>query len=118
MDSLCLFAAFTLTLEQIGPLFASLTGIASFADAEKLLEAGERVNNLVRLFNLREGMTAEQDSLPARFTTEPLPDGPCEGATVEVGEMVQTYYKLRGWTEDGKPTSEVLDRLDIATEPV
>ena len=40
------------------------------------------------------------------------------GATVEVGEMVQTYYKLRGWTEDGRPTREVLDRLDIAAGPV
>ncbi len=117
-SGLCLFAAFTLSLEQIGPLFASLTGIASFADAEKLLEAGERINNLVRLFNLREGMTADQDSLPARFSSEPLPDGPRQGATVEVGEMVRTYYKIRGWSEDGKPTREVLDRLDIAAEPV
>ena len=71
---------------------------------------------LVRLFNLREGLTAEQDTLPARFTTEPLPDGPRQGATVDVGEMVQTYYKLRGWTEDGKPTRELLDRLEIAAE--
>jgi aldehyde:ferredoxin oxidoreductase len=117
-SGLCLFAAFTLTLEQIAPLFASLTGIESFADAQKLLEAGERVNNLVRLFNLREGLTADQDSLPARFTSEPLPDGPRRGATVEVGEMVQTYYKLRGWTDDGRPTREVLDRLDIGAEPV
>ena len=117
-SGLCLFAAFTLSLEQIGPLFASLTGIDSFNEAENLLEAGERVNNLVRLFNLREGMTAEQDSLPDRFNSEPLPDGPRQGATVEVGEMVQTYYKIRGWTEDGKPTREVLDRLDIAAEPV
>ncbi|MEJ2134492.1 MAG: aldehyde ferredoxin oxidoreductase family protein [Desulfofustis sp.] len=117
-SGLCLFAAFTLTLEQIAPLFASLTGIESFADAQKLLEAGERVNNLVRLFNLREGLTADQDSLPARFTSEPLPDGPRRGATVEVGEMVQSYYKLRGWTDDGRPTREVLDRLDIGAEPV
>ena len=117
-SGLCLFAAFTLTLEQIAPLFASLTGIESFADAQKLLEAGERVNNLVRLFNLREGLTADQDSLPARCTSEPLPDGPRKGATVEVGEMVQTYYKLRGWTDDGRPTREVLDRLDIGAEPV
>ena len=117
-SGLCLFAAFTLSLEQIGPLFASLTGIDSFSEAENLLEAGERVNTLVRLFNLREGMTAEHDNLPDRFASEPLPDGPRQGATVEVGEMVQTYYKIRGWTEDGKPTREVLDRLDIAAEPV
>ena len=115
-SGLCLFAAFTLTLEQIAPLFASLTGIDSFADAETLLEAGERVNNLVRLFNLREGLTAEQDSLPARFTSEALPDGPRQGATVRVGDMVQTYYKLRGWTDDGTPTPELLERLEITPE--
>lgn len=110
----CLFAAFTLSLEQIAPLFASLTGIKAFADASKLLEAGERVNNLVRLFNLREGLTAADDRLPARFESEPLPDGPRKGATVDVTEMVQTYYKLRGWSEDGRPTRELQERLDIS----
>ncbi|MEN8127863.1 MAG: aldehyde ferredoxin oxidoreductase family protein [Planctomycetota bacterium] len=115
-SGLCLFAAFTLTLEQIAPLFASLTGIESFADAENLLLAGERINNLVRLFNIREGLTAEDDRLPERFSSEPLPDGPCQGETVDVGQMVQTYYTLRGWTEDGKPTRELLEKLEIAFE--
>ena len=112
-SGLCLFAAFTLSLEQIAPLFASLTGIQSFAEADNLLQAGERINNLVRLFNLREGMTREQDSLPARFKTEPLPDGPCRGEVVDVDEMVQTYYRLRGWTSDGRPTPELLEKLEI-----
>ena len=114
-SGLCLFAAFTLSLEQIAPLFASLTGIESFGSGEHLLQAGERVNNLVRLFNLREGLTPDQDSLPERFKTQPLPDGPCKGATVDVSEMVQTYYKVRGWTADGKPTRELLKKLDLAS---
>ena len=114
-SGLCLFAAFTLSLEQIAPLFASLTGIESFGSGEYLLQAGERVNNLVRLFNLREGLTPDQDSLPERFKTQPLPDGPCRGATVDVSEMVQTYYKVRGWTADGKPTRELLEKLDLAS---
>ena len=112
-SGLCLFAAFTLSLEQIAPLFASLTGIQSFAEADNLLQAGERINNLVRLFNLREGLTREHDSLPARFKTEPLPDGPCRGEVVDVDEMVQTYYRVRGWTSDGCPTPELLERLEI-----
>lgn len=115
-SGLCLFAAFTLTLEQIAPLFASLTGIESFAEAGNLLAAGERINNLVRLFNLREGLTADDDSLPERFSTEALPDGPCQGETVDVSQMLQTYYKLRGWTEDGKPTREQLEKLDLLFE--
>jgi aldehyde:ferredoxin oxidoreductase len=112
-SGLCLFAAFTLSLEQIAPLFKSLTGIESFGNAMNLMRAGERVNNLVRLFNLREGLTADGDTLPERFKTEPLPDGPCKGETVDVGPMIKTYYKIRGWTEDGKPTPELLEKLDI-----
>ncbi len=89
-SGLCLFAAFTLSLEQIAPLFASITGIESFAEAENLLLAGERINNLVRLFNLREGLSAEDDRLPERFGTEALPDGPCKGETVDISEMLQS----------------------------
>ena len=116
-SGLCLFAAFALSLEQIAPLFQSLTGIKSFGSAESLLMAGERVNNLVRLFNLREGLTPEQDSLPERFKTEPLPDGPCKGETVDVSSMVSVYYKVRGWTEEGEPTSGLLEKLGITVNP-
>ena len=116
-SGLCLFAAFAQSLEQIAPLFESLTGIKSFGSAESLLKAGERVNNLVRLFNLREGLTPDQDSLPERFKTDPLPDGPCKGETVDVSKMVSVYYKVRGWTEDGEPSPGLLEKLDITVRP-
>ena len=116
-SGLCLFAAFALSLDQIAPLFESLTGIESFGSAESLLKAGERVNNLVRLFNLREGLTPDQDSLPERFKTEPLPDGPCKGETVDVSTMVSVYYKVRGWTEEGEPSPGLLKKLDITVKP-
>ena len=116
-SGLCLFAAFALSLDQIAPLFESLTGIESFGSAESLLKAGERVNNLVRLFNLREGLTPDQDSLPERFKTEPLPDGPCKGETVDVSTMVSVYYKVRGWTEEGEPSPGLLKKLDITVRP-
>lgn len=112
-SGLCLFATFALTLDQITPLFQSLTGFESFGKAENLLVAGERVNNLVRLFNLREGLTVEHDSLPKRFKNDPLPDGLCKGETVDVDSMVRVYYQVRGWTEDGKPTPKLLKKLDI-----
>jgi len=112
-SGLCLFASFALTLEQIAPLIASLTGVDSFNDADNLLQAGERINNLVRLFNLREGLTPDQDSLPERFTTDPLPDGPCKGETVDVTKMVKTYYQVREWSEDGVPSSALLKRLGL-----
>ena len=115
-SGLCLFAAFALSLEQIAPLFASITGIKSFGDPEALLLAGERINNLVRLFNMREGLSAADDSLPERFSTEELPDGPCRGETVDISSMLQDYYTLRGWTAEGKPTSELLEKLGISTD--
>ena len=114
-SGLCLFAAFTLSLEQIAPLFASLTGIDSFASGERLLLAAERVNNLVRLFNLREGLTPDHDSLPERFKTDALPDGPCRGEVVDVSGLVRTYYTVRGWSAEGKPTRELLQKLDLAS---
>jgi aldehyde:ferredoxin oxidoreductase len=92
-----------------------LTGIEAFAQAENLLLAGERINNLVRLFNIREGLTAADDTLPERFASEPLPDGPCQGETVEVEKMLDTYYKIRGWSEAGIPTDELLEKLDLPT---
>ena len=113
-SGLCLFATFALTLKQIAPLFESLTGFESFGNAENLMLAGERVNNLVRLFNLREGLTSEHDSLPDRFRTDALPDGPCKGETVDVDSMVRVYYKIRGWTEEGRPTPELLTKLGLS----
>jgi len=116
-SGLCLFAAFTLSLDQIAPLFKSLTGIESFGDAENLMITGERINNLVRLFNIREGLTPDQDTLPERFKTDPLPDGPCKGETVNVSSMVSVYYKVRGWTEEGIPPPELLEKLGISFSP-
>jgi aldehyde:ferredoxin oxidoreductase len=115
-SGLCLFAAFTLSLEQIAPLFASITGIESFAKAENLLLAGERINNLVRLFNIREGLRIADDQLPERFKSEPLPDGPCQGETVDITGMLKAYYTLREWTADGKPTAELLKKLSISVD--
>jgi aldehyde:ferredoxin oxidoreductase len=59
-----------------------VTGIESFASSEEVLLNGERINNLVRLFNLREGLTKGDDTLPKRFLTEPLKDGPARGRVV------------------------------------
>ncbi|MCH8002703.1 MAG: aldehyde ferredoxin oxidoreductase family protein [Proteobacteria bacterium] len=80
---------------------------------ERLLEIGERVWNLERLFNLRAGLTAADDSLPKRLLEVPAPSGTAKGQVAELDIMLPEYYQLRGWTPEGVPSSETLDRLQL-----
>ena len=83
---------------------------------EDYLKTGERIWNLTRLFNVREGVTRKDDNLPARFIEEPLPDGVAKGQVITekvLGDMLNEYYALRGWDEDGIPTKEKLKELEL-----
>ncbi len=81
---------------------------------ESLLEAGERVYNLERLFLLGAGFTAADDTLPQRMLQEPLPDGPGQGQVVQLDQMLPEFYRLRGWDANGVPTPEKLKALRLA----
>jgi len=97
--------------EVIERLMREATGLKhSYAD---MVKVGERINNIERLFNLREGYTRNDDTLPDRFL-EPLPDGQSKGQTFDVNRMLDTYYKLRGWDEQGVPTRQKLNELSIS----
>ena len=78
-----------------------------------LIRAGERAYNLKRLINTRYGMTAKDDVLPKRLLTEPLPDGGCKGSVVELERMLPSYYRIRGWDENGMPTEGKLRSLEL-----
>jgi aldehyde:ferredoxin oxidoreductase len=78
---------------------------------EDLLSIGERVWNLERLFNMKAGFDSSDDSLPIRFTEEPLSDGHWEGQISGVNEMLHEYYSLRGWNEQGEPLPGTLKIL-------
>jgi aldehyde:ferredoxin oxidoreductase len=80
---------------------------------ETLLEAGERIYNLERMFLLKAGLTKKDDTLPARMLTEPLPEGPGKGHVADLEEMLPEFYRLRGWDEDGIPTADTLKALRI-----
>jgi aldehyde:ferredoxin oxidoreductase len=84
--------------------------------AEELERVGERVINLERLFNVREGVRRRDDALPWRVMHEPIPDGPSAGMYCppeELGMMLDRYYALRGWDAEGAPTRERLAALGL-----
>jgi aldehyde:ferredoxin oxidoreductase len=84
---------------------------------EQVRQVGERIVNLERLFNAREGMGRDDDALPRRFLDEPLDEdgGPSAGAVLELEPMLDEYYRARGWeVETGLPTPGKLAELGLA----
>ena len=71
---------------------------------ESLREAAKRVITLERKFNVREGFSRKDDTLPPRLLNEPLPEGMAEGKKVEgLDIMLDEYYEIRGWDKEGNP---------------
>ena len=84
---------------------------------KELKKLGERIVNLNRLFNIREGITRKDDSLPDRLTKEPAPLGIPKGQVVELDQMLDDYYGYRGWNKKtGKPTKKKLKELGLERE--
>jgi aldehyde:ferredoxin oxidoreductase len=99
-----------------GKLLAAATGVERFADIGYLSKVGERIVNLERAFNVREGFDRKDDRLPERILNEPLHThgAPGEGEMVrEMETFLDRYYELRGWTKDGVPTAGKLDELGL-----
>ncbi|RMF92712.1 MAG: aldehyde ferredoxin oxidoreductase [Candidatus Schekmanbacteria bacterium] len=80
---------------------------------DEVQKAGERIFNAERLFMVNAGFSRKDDSLPERLTKNPMPEGPAKGLVVHLDEMLDEYYKLRGWDENGIPTDEKLKELGL-----
>ena len=122
-----LHRALSFALENSGPLFrwsqslkgppllwfekwlSYITG-AKFSSGH-LQEIGARIFNLERMYNLREGVTGEQDTLPPRILNEPTFEGMTSGHPLD--QLLPRYYKIRGWDAHGVPTQKTLDRLGV-----
>jgi len=87
--------------ERIAEFLTAVTG-EEFT-GEELEERGREILTLERRYNLREGFTRKDDSLPRRFLEEPMPDGHSAGSIVNLDEMLAEYYRLMGWDENGVP---------------
>jgi len=107
----CIFTSFAMTLDDVAPMIdAACEGNWT---SEALLESGERTWNLERKFNNDAGFTAADDRLPERLLKDAAKTGPAEGLVSQLDKMLPEYYELRGWTADGVPSNETLDRLGL-----
>jgi aldehyde:ferredoxin oxidoreductase len=79
-----------------------------------MMGASERVINLERLFNAREGFGRKDEKLPVRLAQEPAPDGLGKGQVANAEVMLDEFYESMGWDkETGQPTEETLKRLKL-----
>ncbi len=113
----CMFTA-----KPFGP--QTLNGIVDYVKAVTgwetslfdLLKVGERHANMARIFNLREGLTSRDDTLPERIF-QPMEGGTLKGKKIDKEEFlkaVKNYYQMMGWDpESGIPRKEKLSELDL-----
>lgn len=112
-DSLdmCKFSAFAIGPGEYAALLSSYTGME--VDEEGFMKIGERIYNLERHFLNLLGFDGKDDTLPKRFLSTPVAEGPSKGQVVKLEPMLREYYRLRGW-ENGVVTKEKLRELGIA----
>ena len=108
---LCVFTTFAWTLDNMAPqIDAACEGEWT---VERLAEAGERIWNMERDYNLKAGLTGADDTLPSRLLKDAAKTGPAEGKVCELDKMLPEYYELRGWTADGQLTDDVRQKFSL-----
>ena len=104
-------------------LLAKLVNMATRSNigSEELTKAGERIYNLGRIFNAMAGFRRKDDTLPERLFADPLPEGPAAGKVLprkEFEEALSEYYGLRGWSEEGIPSKQKLEEIEVDKEAI
>ena len=89
---------------------------------DQLMQVGERIHTIERMFNLREGFSRKDDRLPDRYFEEATPIGLpiARGKKIDrdrFEKMLDEYYALHGWNENGTPKKEALEKLGLGKEP-
>ena len=107
----CLFTTFAMGMDDIAPEVQAACG--GDWSVDNLMAVGERIWNMERQYNIAAGFTGADDTLPARLLKDAAKTGPAKGLTVGLDKMLPEYYELRGWSTDGVPTDETLQRLDL-----
>ena len=111
--SVCRFATFALAPEYWSRMVNAVTGWD--IGGEDLIRAGERIINLERILNQKMGIGPELDTLPPRFTGEPLTEGACAGEVVHLDDLLAEYYAHRDWP-GGIPSENRKKELELDEE--
>ena len=106
---LCRFLQFAMSISTFTEMVNVVTGW-DYTDDE-LLEVGNRIYTLEREFNSKAGFTRKDDMLPPRFLEEKLEEGSSRNRVVQLEKMLDEYYAVRGWDNQGIPTLETLNKL-------
>ncbi len=80
---------------------------------EEVMKTGERIFNLKRLVNQELGISRKDDQLSPRVLTHPRPSGGAKGVLPHLGKMLDEYYEVRGWTEEGLVSRETAEKLEL-----
>jgi aldehyde:ferredoxin oxidoreductase len=111
---LCKFTRKIWDFDLKAKVYSLVTGIPMTGD--ELHKIGERISNLGRLYNIREGLTRKDDNLPPRIMKDPIPSGIAKGSYVsqkDLDILLDGYYEARGWTKEGVPTQAKINELDL-----
>ena len=106
----CLFTSFAMGAPEYTDLLNAATGTTW--TVEEVLNIGDRIYNIERMFNKAAGMKPEDDRLPKRLLEEPVSDGPSEGMVSQLPLTLPQYYEARGWV-NAFPTDETLKKLGL-----
>lgn len=106
----CLFTSFAMGAQEYTDLLNAATG--THHSVEEVLEIGDRIYNIERMFNKAAGMKPEDDRLPKRLLEEPIANGPSKGMVSKLPLTLPEYYKARGWV-NAFPTDETLKKLGL-----
>jgi len=109
---LCRFLQFAIGIDNFAKIVNLVTG--SNLTGDDAVKIGTRIYNLERKFNVESGFKRDDDILPERFLNDKLKTGSSRNRVVELDKMLNEYYELRGWDNEGKPTAETLAKLNLS----
>lgn len=110
-SGLCLFTSFAMGADDYADMVNAVCG-TDYSGAD-FIEAGERIWNLEKMFNLKAGIDSSQDTLPKRLLDDPIQEGPSKGWVTKLDVLLPQYYSVRGWEKDGTPSKEKLETLNV-----
>ncbi|MPW26671.1 aldehyde ferredoxin oxidoreductase [Alkalibaculum sp. M08DMB] len=108
---LCLFTSFAMGADDYADLYNAVCGTE--ITGNDFVQAGERIWNIEKIFNLNAGIDSSQDTLPKRLLKDEIPEGPSKGWVTRLDILLPEYYIARGWDQLGIPTSTKLEELGI-----